>query len=139
MLMNLLRTDCVTRVERTIAALAVLSGSLIKAATRYCEEADVGEGAAAAMQEWAVHQGLHVQVVLGQPTVEGVLGHRSVPRARVERVNSGRLPHGRVTAHQHPQSWPLPPAGSVEEPQFEFHRLVIQDGQAVVITSVAVE
>ena len=38
-----------------------------------------------------------------------------------------------------PQSWPLPSAGSVEEPQFEFHRLVIQDGQTVVITSVAVE
>ena len=85
MLMNLLRTDCVTRVERTIAALAVLSGSLIKAATRYCEQADVGEGAAAAMQEWAVHQGLHVQVVLGQPTGEGVLGHRSVPHARWNR------------------------------------------------------
>ena len=30
-------------------------------------------------------------------------------------------------------------AGSVEEPQFEFHRLVIQAGQAVVITAVAVE
>src|ERR1700730_4777787 len=39
----------------------------------------------------------------------------------------------------HPRSWTLPSAGSVEEPQFEFHRLVIQDGQAVVITSVAVE
>jgi hypothetical protein len=39
----------------------------------------------------------------------------------------------------HPQSSPLPTNGGVEEPQFEFHRLVIQDGQAVVITSVAVQ
>jgi hypothetical protein len=39
----------------------------------------------------------------------------------------------------HRQSWSLASGGSVEEPQFEFHRLAIQDGQAVVITAVAVE
>ena len=41
------------------------------------------------------------------------------------------------STHRH--SWSLASGGSVEEPQFEFHRLVIQDGQAVVITAVAVE
>ena len=37
------------------------------------------------------------------------------------------------------QSWSLASGDSVEELQFEFHRLVIQDGQAVVITAVAVK
>jgi hypothetical protein len=45
-----------------------------------------------------------------------------------------------VTAHQRIRSHRLShPNGGVEEPQFEFHRLVIQDRQAVVIISVAVE
>ncbi len=55
-------------------------------------------------------------------------------------MNSGRLPRGGVAAHQSiGRSWSLASAGSVEEPQFEFHRLVIQDGQGVVIASVTVE
>ncbi len=64
------------------------------------EEADVGEGRRGRDAGLGAHQGLRVQVVLGQPTVEGVLGHRSVPHTRQERVNCGRLPRGRVTAHQ---------------------------------------
>jgi len=52
------------------------------------------------MRDWGAHQGLREEVVLGQPTVEGVLGQRSVPHALEERVNSGRLPRGGVTAHQ---------------------------------------
>jgi hypothetical protein len=52
---------------------------------------------------------------------------------------SGRHPPAQGHDQINPSRLALPSAGSVEEPQFEFHRLVIQDGQAVVITSVAVE
>jgi hypothetical protein len=45
------------------------------------------------------HQCLREEVVLGQPPVDGVLGQRSVPHAREERVNSGRLSRGGVAAH----------------------------------------
>ena len=64
------------------------------------EQADVGEGGRGRDAGLGAHQGLREEVVLGQPPVEAVLGHRSVPHAREERVNSGRLPRGRVTAHQ---------------------------------------
>jgi hypothetical protein len=37
------------------------------------------------------------------------------------------------------QSWSFASGDGVEELQFEFHRLVIQDGHAVVITAVAVK
>ena len=56
---------------------------------------------------------------------------RFTPRSTVVPIQCGSLTHR--------QSWSLASGGSVEEPQFEFHRLVIQDGQAVVITAVAVE
>ena len=54
-------------------------------------EADVGEGGRGRDAGLGAHQGLRVLVVLDQPTVEGVLGRRSVPHARQERVNGGRL------------------------------------------------
>ena len=103
------------------------------------EEGHVGEGGGGRDAGLGAHQGLREEVVLGQPPVDGVLGQRSVPHAREEGVNSGRLPRGGGGSSTHRQSWSLASVGSVEEPQFEFHCLVIQDGQAVVITSVAVE
>src|SRR5271165_7485305 len=59
------------------------------------------------------------------------------PRGRGEQWPPAKRRWGGSSTHR--QSWSLASAGSVEEPQFEFHRLVIQDGQAVVITAVAVE
>ena len=64
------------------------------------EEGDVGEGGRGRDAGLGAHQGLREEVVLGQPPVEGVLGQRSVPHAREEGVNSGRLPRGGVSAHQ---------------------------------------
>jgi len=63
------------------------------------------------------HQRLREGVVLGQPPIEGLLGQRSIPHAREEGVNSGRLPRGAVAAHQRIGSHGLS-VGSVEEPQF---------------------
>ena len=43
------------------------------------EQADVGEGRRSRDAGLGAHQGLREPVVLGQPPIEGVLGHRSVP------------------------------------------------------------
>ncbi len=64
------------------------------------EEGDVGEGGRGRDAGLGAHQGLREEVVLGQPPVQGVPGQRSVPHAREERVNSGRLPRDGVAAHQ---------------------------------------
>ncbi len=73
------------------------------------------------------------------------VGRRVLVRADLDRVQA--FCDGQSVAEHtqtggsptHPQSSPLSSNGGVEEPQFEFHRLVIQDGQAVMITSVAVQ
>ncbi|HET6836247.1 MAG TPA: Na+/H+ antiporter NhaA [Acidimicrobiales bacterium] len=64
------------------------------------EEADVGEGGAGRDAGLGAHQSLREQVVLGQPTVEGVRGHRPVPHAREERMEASRLPSRGVAGQQ---------------------------------------
>ena len=98
-------------------------------------EADVGEGGRGRDAGLGAHQGPARRGSPGPAT-----GRRSAraairparPRGTGEQWPPAMRRRGGSSTHR--QSWSPASVGSVEEPQFEFHRLVIQNGQAVGIT-----